>query len=155
MSWELTKCVHSYLNVSNRCRYTIYIYCFKCCCMSQNFRQNGSLFVEIFTTLFKKGVHTHWFPGLGIRSSVFWAKKWANERFAQKNERFAHLLLFGEQPEWLAHGRSFLVSNLSESLMVPHFGERPERFAHIAHFWWATWAIRSHRSPKKREWANC
>ena len=29
--------------------------------------------------------------------------------------------------------RSFLESNLSESLMV-------------AHFWWATWAIRSHRS---------
>ena len=29
------------------------------------------------------------------------------------------------------------------------FGERPEQFAHIAHFWWA------HRSPKKREWANC
>ena len=23
-----------------------------------------------------------------------------------------------------------------------------------AHFWWATWAIRSHCSPKKREWGN-
>ena len=34
------------------------------------------------------------------------------------------------------------------------FGERPERFAHIGHFWWRTWAIRSHRSPKMREWAN-
>ena len=64
--------------------------------------------------------------------------------------------------------RSFLVGNLSNSLMVAHFwwatwascswllifDERPERFAYIAHFWWATWAIRSHRSPKKREWAN-
>ena len=74
------------------------------------------------------------FAGLGICSSVFWAncsffaKKWANELFAQKNERFAHWLIFGE---W------------------------PELFAYIAHFWWATWAICSHRSPKKREWANC
>ena len=33
------------------------------------------------------------------------------------------------------------------------FVERPERFAHIAHFWWAIWAIHSHRSPKKRKWA--
>ena len=38
-----------------------------------------------------------------------------------------------EQPERIAHGCSFLVSDLSESLMV-------------AHFWWVTWAIRSHRS---------
>ena len=36
----------------------------------------------------------------------------------------------------------FLVSNLSKSLMV-------------AHFWWATWAICSHQSLKKRKWANC
>ena len=25
---------------------------------------------------------------------------------------------------------------------------------HVAHSWWATWAIRSHCSLKKREWAN-
>ena len=63
---------------------------------------------------------------------------------------------------------SFLVSDLSNSLMIAHFlwatranrswllifSERPERFAYIAHFWWATWAIHSHRSLKKREWAN-
>ena len=30
-------------------------------------------------------------------------KKLANERFAQKNERFAHLLIFGEQPDLFAH----------------------------------------------------
>ena len=29
----------------------------------------------------------------------------------------------------------FLVSNLSDSLTSLIFGERPERFAHIAHFW--------------------
>ena len=74
---------------------------------------------------------------LGIRSSVFWAnhsffaQKWANERFTQKNKQFAHSLIFGEQPEQLAHGCSFWVSNLSKSLMVTHF-------------WWVTWGIRSH-----------
>ena len=63
--------------------------------------------------------------------------------------------------------RSFLVRDLSDSLMVAHFDEQPEQFAHIAHVWWVTWAIRSHRSClvshlndllisviKKREWAN-
>ena len=34
---------------------------------------------------------------------------------------------FGEWPEWFAH--------------IAHFGERPKRFANIAHFWCATWAI--------------
>ena len=77
--------------------------------------------------------------GLGIHSSVFWAnhlcfaKKWANERFAQNDKQFTHSLIFGEQPKQFAHGRSFLVSDLSESLKV-------------AHFWWVTWTIRSHRS---------
>ena len=63
---------------------------------------------------------------------------------------------------------SFLVSDLSDSLMISHFlwatwanpswslifGERPERFARIAHLIWAKWAIHSHRSPKKRKWAK-
>ena len=84
------------------------------------------------------------FSELGICSSVFWAnrslfaKKWANERFAQKNERFAH-------------GRSFLVSDLSESLI---FGEWPERFAHIANFWWAIWANRSVAHLIWAKWVN-
>ena len=97
--------------------------------------------------------------GLGIRSSdfranrLFFAQKWANERFAQKMSD--------------SQIRSFLVSDLSNSLTITHFlwatranrswslifGERPKRFAHITHFWWATWAIHSHRSPKKRKWA--
>ena len=48
-----------------------------------------------------------------------------NERMSDslKNERFAHLLIFGEQPERFACGRSFLVSDLSKSVMV------------VAHFW--------------------
>ena len=40
---------------------------------------------------------------------------------------------FGERPERFAHGRSFLVSDLSNSLTSLIFGERPERFTHIAH----------------------
>ena len=70
--------------------------------------------------------------GFLSESHVF-AKKWANKRFDQKHEQFAHSLIFGERPERFAHGCSFLVSNLSESLMT-------------AHFWWATWAIGSHPS---------
>ena len=75
--------------------------------------------------------------GLGIRSFDFRANRSfflsKNEPFAQKNERFTHSLIFGERPERFVHDRSFPLSDLSESLMV-------------ANFWWATWAIRSHRS---------
>ena len=41
--------------------------------------------------------------------------------FCEKNERFAHLLIFGERPEGFAHNRSFPLSDLSESVMVAHF----------------------------------
>ena len=42
-------------------------------------------------------------------------------------------LIFGEQPERIAHGRSFFVSHLSDLLSSLIFAERPEWFAHIAH----------------------
>ena len=75
---------------------------------------------------------------LGIRSSVFWANCSflpKNERMSNslKNKRFAHSIIICEHPERFAHGCSFFVSDLSESLMV-------------AHFWRATLAICSHRS---------
>ena len=78
--------------------------------------------------------------GWEFRSTVFWAnrssfaKNWVNEQFAQKNEQFAQKneqfahfwwatwairswsLIFGEQHDRIAHGRSFLVSGLSDSL---------------------------------------
>ena len=41
--------------------------------------------------------------------------------FFRKNERMRASLIFGEQPERFHHGRSFLVSNLSESRMVAQF----------------------------------
>ena len=71
--------------------------------------------------------------GLGICSFVFWvnrlfvAKKWANERFAQKCEQYAQSLIFGEWPERFAHAHSSPLSDLSESLI---FGERLEQIAH-------------------------
>ena len=65
---------------------------------------------------------------LGICSLVFWAN---HSFFAKK---------------WVNN------EQMSNSLI---FGERPEGFAHTAHFWWATWAIHSHSSLRKREWANC
>ena len=62
-----------------------------------------------------------------LSESLVFAKKLANERFAQKNERFAHLHIFGERPVRFAHHRSFPLSDLSESLIVM-----------VAHFWQAT-----------------
>ena len=61
-----------------------------------------------------------------------------NEWFAQKSKWFAHSLIFGEQPEWFTHCHSFLVRNLSESLIV-------------AHFWRGTRAIRLHGSILVRD----
>ena len=65
--------------------------------------------------------------GFLSESLVFCEKKSEWAICSKKNEPFAHSLIFVE---------------------------RPERSVHIAHFWWATWAIRSHRSLKKRECAN-
>ena len=67
------------------------------------------------------------------KSLVFLRKNERIRDLLKKNEPFFHSLIFGERPEWFAHGCSFLGSNLNESLMV-------------AHFWWATWAICSHHS---------
>ena len=42
---------------------------------------------------------------------------WANEKISdllKKTERFAHLLICPKRPEWIAHIRSFDLSNLSE-----------------------------------------
>ena len=61
-------------------------------------------------------------------------------RFLRKNEQMSDLLkktsdllIFGERPARIAHGRSFLVCNLSDLLTLLIFGDRPEQFAHIAH----------------------
>ena len=86
-------------------------------------------------------------------SQIFWANrlffvsKRANERFAQKNEQFAHLLVYHERLERIAHGGSFDMSDLSNSLTVAHLS-------------WAIWANRSQlliwseRSEGMSRWAN-
>ena len=54
-------------------------------------------------------------------------------RFLRKNERMSNSLkitsdslIFGERPERIAHGRSFLVTDLSNLLTSLIFGERPD-----------------------------
>ena len=89
-------------------------------------------------------------PGLEIPSSFFWAnhklfeRKRANEWFAQKKQWFAHLLIYLEWPEQIAHSHSFVLSPLSDSLTVGHLS-------------WAIWAIAHSRSfnlGDLSEWAN-
>ena len=88
------------------------------------FRRGGQLSLQ-----FRAGTLLIGFPS----ASLVFCPKMSEWSIHTKNEWFTHLLIFGEQPEQFVHDRSFPLSGLSESLMV-------------AHFWWATWAIRSHCS---------
>ena len=65
--------------------------------------------------------------------SLVFVKKWANELFAQKNERFTHSLIFGERNEWFAHIAHFLWATWGNCSCSLIFGERNEWFTHIAH----------------------
>ena len=80
------------------------------------------------------------------RIACFLRKNELNERFAQKNHQFAQSFIFVERPEQFVLNPSFLVSNLSDSLMVAHFwwATWANRLCSL-NFWWATWAIGSHR----------
>ena len=65
--------------------------------------------------------------------------------FCEKNERmYYYLLKKREICSFALFGWATLATR-SWSLI---FGERPERFAQIAYFWWATWVTRSHRSEE-------
>ena len=82
---------------------------------------------------------------------------WRNERMSNSVKRTSDLLI-----------RSFLVIDLGYSLTIAHFwwvswANRSwclflvSNLGHlltVTLFSWATWAIRSHRSLKKRDWAN-
>ena len=70
------------------------------------------------TTISSSALISSLAAGLGIHSLVIARFLRINERFAQKNEQFAHCLIFGERPERISHGRSFLVSDLSDSLTL-------------------------------------
>ena len=120
-----------------RCMFINVSYCNICCFLglfAHSLHQlfHGIIYLALFrfvfcTSFVKKA-------GLGICSSVFWAnqsffvKKLVNEQFAHK--KTSDSLFFGEWPERFAHGRSFLVSDLNDLLMVAHFS-------------WATWANHS------------
>ena len=70
-------------------------------------------------------------------SAHFWWAKWAIR---------SRLLISSKRPEQIAHGRSFLVSEMSNSLTSLIWFERNERFTHIAHQKRGNerkWAIRS------------
>ena len=68
---------------------------------------------------------------------VICSKKWAIHSFAHfwwaTWAICSWLHISSEWPERIAHGPSFLVSDLSDSLTSLIFGEQPERFTHIAH----------------------
>ena len=81
-------------------------------------------------------------PGLGISSSFFWVNRYF---FAKK---------------WAIHSKkqaicSFLVSDLSKLLTIASFLVIDlSDLLTVALLSWVTWAIRSHRSLKKRDWEN-
>ena len=72
---------------------------------------------------------------------INYCQGWEFDRsFLRKNECMSDLLkitsdslILSERPERFAHGRSILVSDLSDSFTSLIFGERPERFPYIAH----------------------
>ena len=81
-----------------------------------------------------------------IRFSIFLANIfWANPSFAHLSRATwaNHLrsLICYEQPELFAHGHSFVLSNLSESLTVAHlsFSDLSESLT-VVHLIWAKWA---------------
>ena len=95
--------------------------------------------------------------GLGIRSSIFWgnrlffAKKWANELFAQKNERFAHFAHFWwatwaicshcslkKRNERIAR---FFLNNIQKTNQKNDFSQIFLANRSFAYLSWATWAM--------------
>ena len=67
------------------------------------------------------------------------------------SKRIARILSKNER---FAHISHFLWATWASHSWSLIFVERNGRFAHIAHLIWAKWAIHSHRSPKKRKWSK-
>ena len=85
-----------------------------------------SKIIHIVVTFYSKSSLS---AGLGIRSLVFWvnrlffAKKWVNNERMSKRATWANhaqSLICHEWPERFPHSRSFVMSDLSESLPVAH-----------------------------------
>ena len=71
-----------------------------------------------------------------LSESLVFCKKMSEWAICSKKERFTHSFIFGEQPERITHGRSFLVTKMRDLLTSLIFGERPEQFPHITHQKW-------------------
>ena len=85
----------------------------------------GNFFLEIcFHLILMKYLYVEkqgWeFTHLFSKRIARFAKKWA---IAQKT---SDSLIFGERPEQIPYGRSFLVSSLRDLLTLIIFGERPD-----------------------------
>ena len=105
--------------------------------------------------------------GFPSESPAFCPKmsNWAIPSKTRTNHSFAHFwwatwaicsqsLISSERCERIAHGGSFLVSNLSDLLISLIFGERPELLAHIAQRKWAIVSESLILLTKKRKWAK-
>ena len=106
-------------------------------CDNNNCRSSKTITINV-------NVNNNYLSGLGICSSVFrancsfFAQKWANEQFAQK---MSDSLI-----------RSFLLSDLSDLLMITHFlWATMSESLMVAHFFCVTWAICSHCSNLVRD----
>ena len=94
------------------------------------------LFHERFKSISTLRVYSFHIPIFLSKSLIFFSKR-ANEQFTQINERFGHLswatwansrlLFWHKRPERFAHICSFVLSDVSKSLIV-------------AHLIWAMWA---------------
>ena len=116
--------------------YIQYILNSKVCCRFRNWDQSYRWYFWIFWVVewvltFKYLMYSTHRAGnslIGFQSkSLIFCPKMSEWGIRSKNELFTHSLIFGE---------------------------RPERFAPIAHLIWAKSAIHSYRSSKKRKWAK-
>ena len=97
-------------------------------------------FFKTYKKMSKKRTKKYDFSQNIWANGSFFVSERANERFAKKNERFAHSLIYQER---IAHSRSFLMRDLSDSLTVAHLS-------------WANNSqllIWSERSERISEWA--
>ena len=105
------------------------------------------IFFKNFQKLLKNRNKKYNFCQIFWANRSFYVSERANERFAQKNEWFAHSLIYHERPEGIAHGHIFDMSNLSDSLTVAHLS-------------WSIWAnrsrslISSEQFERMSKWAN-
>ena len=121
-------------------------------CLTCKLRRSFSLWNRVKELTMQTANYCRKLAGLGILSSVFRAKssflpkmsEWAIRSKKRGIHTFTHFwwaswairsqsLISSERCEQIAHGRSFLVSNLSDSLTSLIWFEQNERFTHIAH----------------------